>query len=75
MLPNYYYRDDAIKVWNSLESFVGEVINQYYKSDIDVVNDSELQVYFYFFIFCYFKILFNILIFIFTNLSFFCFFI
>ncbi len=44
-LPGYYYRDDGIKVWDALEQYAGDVINEFYKTDEDVVSDVELQAW------------------------------
>ncbi len=44
-LPGYYYRDDGIKVWDSLEKYTGDIIDQYYETDEDVANDEELQAW------------------------------
>lgn len=43
-LPRYYYRDDALKLWNAIEAFVKEVIAVYYcGGNGDVKKDKELQ--------------------------------
>ncbi|XP_076147319.1 arachidonate 12-lipoxygenase, 12R-type-like isoform X2 [Alosa pseudoharengus] len=42
-VPNYYYRDDGIKLWNILHKYVKGVLQYYYKSDEDVQKDTELQ--------------------------------
>lgn len=42
-VPNYYYRDDGIKLWNIINKYVGGVLQYYYKSDEDVQKDTELQ--------------------------------
>ena len=44
-LPGYYYRDDGIKVWNAIKKFVGTILDLYYKTDTEVENDSELQLW------------------------------
>ncbi len=44
-LPGYYYRDDEIKVWDALEKYTGDIIDQYYETDEDVANDEELQAW------------------------------
>uniref|UniRef100_A0A672HFQ2 Si:dkey-17e16.9 n=1 Tax=Salarias fasciatus TaxID=181472 RepID=A0A672HFQ2_SALFA len=42
-VPNFYYRDDGLKLWNIINSFVKKVVEHYYPSDNDVVKDTELQ--------------------------------
>ncbi|XP_057679092.1 polyunsaturated fatty acid lipoxygenase ALOX8-like isoform X2 [Corythoichthys intestinalis] len=42
-IPNYYYRDDALRMWNVIHSFVKAVVTYYYPLDIDVSADLELQ--------------------------------
>uniref|UniRef100_A0A3B3BTX4 Si:dkey-17e16.9 n=1 Tax=Oryzias melastigma TaxID=30732 RepID=A0A3B3BTX4_ORYME len=42
-IPNFYYRDDALKLWNIIESFVRSVVKDYYPSDDAVCKDTELQ--------------------------------
>jgi arachidonate 5-lipoxygenase len=42
-LPNFHYRDDALKLWSAIEEFVTAVVRTFYASDRDVVEDDELQ--------------------------------
>ena len=42
-LPGFYYRDDGLKLWEALRSFIAEILGIYYKGDKDVQNDSEIQ--------------------------------
>ncbi|XP_031417819.1 hydroperoxide isomerase ALOXE3-like [Clupea harengus] len=42
-VPNYYYREDGMRLWNIINEFVERVLTHYYKSDGEVKNDSELQ--------------------------------
>ncbi|KAL1023805.1 hypothetical protein UPYG_G00046450 [Umbra pygmaea] len=42
-IPNFYYRDDGLKLWDKIHRFVQSVIVHYYTGDSDVKNDSELQ--------------------------------
>ena len=43
ILPGYYYRDDGLKIWNAIEDYITDVLNEFYSSDGDVKNDPELQ--------------------------------
>ncbi|XP_042359021.1 hydroperoxide isomerase ALOXE3-like [Plectropomus leopardus] len=42
-IPNFYYRDDGLKLWNIINSFVKAVVEHYYPSDNEVCKDTELQ--------------------------------
>ncbi|XP_041831839.1 hydroperoxide isomerase ALOXE3-like isoform X2 [Melanotaenia boesemani] len=42
-IPNFYYRDDGLKLWNFINSFVRSMVELYYPSDSDVCKDTELQ--------------------------------
>ncbi|XP_074470791.1 hydroperoxide isomerase ALOXE3-like isoform X2 [Sebastes fasciatus] len=42
-IPNFYYRDDGLKLWNIINSFVKAVVEYYYSSDSEVCKDTELQ--------------------------------
>ncbi|XP_063740867.1 arachidonate 12-lipoxygenase, 12R-type-like isoform X2 [Eleginops maclovinus] len=42
-VPNYYYRDDGLKLWDIIQRFVEGVLTFYYKSDEEVEKDTELQ--------------------------------
>ncbi|XP_073349231.1 hydroperoxide isomerase ALOXE3-like [Pagrus major] len=42
-IPNFYYRDDSLKLWDIISSFVGAIVENYYPSDRDVHKDTELQ--------------------------------
>ncbi|XP_049446929.1 hydroperoxide isomerase ALOXE3-like [Epinephelus fuscoguttatus] len=42
-IPNFYYRDDGLKRWNIINSFVKAVVEYYYPSDSEVLKDTELQ--------------------------------
>ena len=38
-------RDDALRLWSAITTFIKEVITLYYKSDDDVTKDVELQAW------------------------------
>ena len=42
-LPGYYYRDDGLKIWADMETYVNAIVNLFYHSDTDIKNDTELQ--------------------------------
>ena len=42
-IPGYYYRDDGFKVWDALEEYASDIINEFYQCDDDVKQDKELQ--------------------------------
>ncbi|XP_060606795.1 arachidonate 12-lipoxygenase, 12R-type-like [Ruditapes philippinarum] len=42
-LPDFYYRDDAMEIYNAILKYVQKYINLYYASDKEVLNDEELQ--------------------------------
>ncbi|XP_074549342.1 polyunsaturated fatty acid lipoxygenase ALOX15B-like [Halichoeres trimaculatus] len=42
-LPNFYYRDDGLKLWDIIHRFVKGIITYYYKNDGDVQKDCEVQ--------------------------------
>ncbi|XP_068704039.1 allene oxide synthase-lipoxygenase protein-like [Montipora foliosa] len=42
-LPNYYYRDDGLRIWNAITDFIVEFVNIFYHSDDDLSKDQELQ--------------------------------
>ena len=42
-LPHYYYRDDGYKIWNVLEEYVHDIIEEFYSNDAAVLQDKELQ--------------------------------
>ncbi|KAG7453571.1 arachidonate 15-lipoxygenase B-like [Solea senegalensis] len=42
-IPNFYYRDDGLQLWDIIFRFVKGVLSSYYKDDAAVQKDSELQ--------------------------------
>ncbi|KAM4591360.1 polyunsaturated fatty acid lipoxygenase ALOX15B-like [Odontesthes bonariensis] len=42
-VPNFYYRDDGLRLWDIIHRFVKGILGYYYKNDCEVQRDSELQ--------------------------------
>ncbi|KAM9836033.1 LOW QUALITY PROTEIN: polyunsaturated fatty acid lipoxygenase ALOX15B-like [Aulostomus maculatus] len=42
-VPNYYYRDDGLQLWHIINKFVRGLLGHYYKNDLEVQEDPELQ--------------------------------
>ncbi|XP_058468855.1 hydroperoxide isomerase ALOXE3-like [Solea solea] len=42
-VPDFYYRDDGLSVWNIINRFVKAVVEFYYPTNSDVCKDAELQ--------------------------------
>ncbi|KAF4114144.1 polyunsaturated fatty acid 5-lipoxygenase-like [Onychostoma macrolepis] len=42
-VPNYYYRDDGMKIWKEINCFVSAVVMIYYDSNEAVQQDVEIQ--------------------------------
>lgn len=45
VLPEFYYRDDALKIYAADLAYVESMLGLFYKSDEDVQNDYELQAW------------------------------
>jgi arachidonate 15-lipoxygenase len=45
ILPEYPYRDDGLLVWAATERWVSGYVRRYYRSDADVVADTELAAF------------------------------
>lgn len=45
VLREFPYRDDALLVWDSINTWVSDYVHVYYESDADVVNDNELAAW------------------------------
>uniref|UniRef100_A0A671QJR7 Hydroperoxide isomerase ALOXE3-like n=1 Tax=Sinocyclocheilus anshuiensis TaxID=1608454 RepID=A0A671QJR7_9TELE len=42
-IPNFFYRDDGLRLWSFINYFVRSMVEFYYQSDSDVQQDTELQ--------------------------------
>jgi arachidonate 15-lipoxygenase len=42
-LSNYHFRDDALRIWGSIDRYVSEVVDASYSSDAAVVADASVQ--------------------------------
>ena len=41
-IPNYHFRDDALKIWDAIKEYGKEVISFFYSSNADILMDCEL---------------------------------
>ncbi|XP_078695235.1 hydroperoxide isomerase ALOXE3-like [Branchiostoma floridae x Branchiostoma belcheri] len=44
-LPEFVYRDDAMKLWRASRALVDRIVSLYYESDQDLADDLELQAW------------------------------
>ncbi|KAF3687751.1 Arachidonate 15-lipoxygenase B [Channa argus] len=42
-VPNFFYRDDGLRLWEIIYRFVDGILSYYYKKDTEVQQDTELQ--------------------------------
>lgn len=43
LIPQYYFRQDAVDVYEAIHKYVNNYVNLYYKHDSDVTSDMEIQ--------------------------------
>ncbi|XP_034020087.1 arachidonate 12-lipoxygenase, 12S-type [Thalassophryne amazonica] len=44
-LPNYFYREHSLMLWEAIHSFVSDMVRLFYQSDNEVLEDLELQAW------------------------------
>ncbi len=44
-LPGYHYRDDALRLFDAIGTYVTELLSVFYRGDADVEADTELQAW------------------------------
>jgi len=44
-LPGFYYRDDALRLWNAIKDYIKRILSIYYHSDEDIEKDTEIQAW------------------------------
>ncbi|KAF6041049.1 ALOX5 [Bugula neritina] len=42
-LPGYHYRDDALLLWNAIQTYVAKIVENVYDSKKKLVEDKEIQ--------------------------------
>ena len=45
ILPHFPYRDDGLLLWEAIEQFVTQYVRLYYRRQVDVQDDKELQAW------------------------------
>ena len=45
VLPGYWFRDDALALFDAIGEYVGQLLNDFYRSDDDVRGDPELLAF------------------------------
>ena len=43
-LPNFHYRDDALKLWEAIKKFVNDILAIYYHSDDNVEKVNTVYI-------------------------------
>jgi len=46
-IPEYHYAQDTMKVWEIIKNYITGIVNLFYKSDKDILEDSEIQAFAY----------------------------
>lgn len=44
-LPGYHYQEDALLIWDAIQTYVTEILKLRYPSSADLIDDSELQAW------------------------------
>jgi len=44
LLPNYFYRDDSVRLWNCIYRYANDLLCLFYTTNDDVIFDTEIQV-------------------------------
>lgn len=44
-LPNFHYRDDALKLWHSIKGYITKILSFYYHSDEDIQQVGNDKVW------------------------------
>ena len=42
-LPNYFYRDDSVRIWNCLRKCCSDILERFYETPEDVAKDGEIS--------------------------------
>ena len=42
-LPNYFYRDDGVRLWDAIEAYVRSILDLFYTDDKEVQEDREVR--------------------------------
>jgi len=42
-LPNYFYRDDSVRIWNCLRKCCSDILERFYETPEDVSRDGEIS--------------------------------
>jgi linoleate 9S-lipoxygenase len=45
LIEDYPYASDGLEIWGAIKSWVGEYVNFYYKSDVEITYDLDLRAF------------------------------